>query len=198
MIGDHPPSVEHVIPDALGGTLTIASVCKPCNSGLGQDVDRIVDDDLLIALRQEARLSMPRGRRAQAFYVDPDTGERIPVWLASEGRFEEKSSITSREGHITIRGETLQDVEAVKREYEATVRARGKPLPTWGEPVVTPNATPALIIEHAPGQPPFADRLDRLACKIALGFIAARAGAGVALDPRLDNLRACALEARPT
>jgi hypothetical protein len=52
LAGDHPPSVEHVIPDALGGRLTIACVCKPCNSRLGREVDGpVVEDDLFIALR---------------------------------------------------------------------------------------------------------------------------------------------------
>jgi hypothetical protein len=197
LAGDHPPSEEHVIPDALGGTLKITSVCKPCNSRLGREVDRLVDDDLFVALRQEARLALPNGRRAQAFYVDPDTGERVPVWLTPEGGFEEKSSITSRAGEITIRGGMLADIEEAKRAYEATLRERGKLVPTWGEPVITLDATPALIIVPKPGQPPMADRLDRLACKIALGFIAARAGSEVALDPRLDHIRSCVLDGRP-
>lgn len=195
----HPPSVEHVVPDAFGGTLTVACVCKPCNSRLGHEVDQpVVDDDLFVALRQEARMALPNGRRAQAFYVDAETSERVPVWLTPDGGFEEKTAITSRDGTVTIRGETVEDVEEVRRQYEATLRERGKPVPTWGEPVIRPDATPALIIEPKAGLPRLSNRLDRLACKIALGFIAARAGAEVALDPRLDALRACALEGRTT
>ena len=32
-------SEEHIIPDALGGTIVIRQVCKPCNSKLGHDID---------------------------------------------------------------------------------------------------------------------------------------------------------------
>jgi hypothetical protein len=32
-------SVEHVIPEAIGGVLTIDNVCKECNSHLGTEVD---------------------------------------------------------------------------------------------------------------------------------------------------------------
>jgi hypothetical protein len=32
-------SEEHIIPDALGGTISIRAVCKPCNSKLGHEVD---------------------------------------------------------------------------------------------------------------------------------------------------------------
>jgi hypothetical protein len=32
-------SVEHIFPDAIGGTLTINNVCKQCNDKLGHDVD---------------------------------------------------------------------------------------------------------------------------------------------------------------
>ena len=62
-----------------------------------------------------------------------------------------------RVGTITIRGETLEDIEKVRSQYEATLRERGKPVPTWGERGVRPDATPGLIIEPNPRQPPFAD-----------------------------------------
>ncbi len=40
-------SPEHIIPDAIGGTIVIHSVCKECNSRLGDKVDCLLTDDLL-------------------------------------------------------------------------------------------------------------------------------------------------------
>ena len=36
---DKEPSKEHIIPYALGGSLTTYSVCKDCNSSLGSTID---------------------------------------------------------------------------------------------------------------------------------------------------------------
>jgi hypothetical protein len=38
-LNEREPSVEHVFPDAIGGTWTTDRVCKPCNDWLGSNVD---------------------------------------------------------------------------------------------------------------------------------------------------------------
>lgn len=43
-------TVEHVFPEAIGGALTIQSVCKPCNDRLGSDVDVHLTDDPLVRM----------------------------------------------------------------------------------------------------------------------------------------------------
>ena len=30
---------EHIIPESIGGSLTIENVCKECNSKLGEEID---------------------------------------------------------------------------------------------------------------------------------------------------------------
>jgi hypothetical protein len=47
---DDPP--EHVIPDALGGTLKTDRVCRECNQRAGREIDWPLQNDWLIAQRQ--------------------------------------------------------------------------------------------------------------------------------------------------
>ena len=39
---------EHIIPEFIGGSLTINSVCKSCNSRLGKEIDSEILNDYLI------------------------------------------------------------------------------------------------------------------------------------------------------
>lgn len=39
---------EHIIPESIGGSLTIENVCKACNSKLGKEIDSKIINDFLI------------------------------------------------------------------------------------------------------------------------------------------------------
>ena len=39
---------EHVIPESIGGSLTIENVCKKCNNKLGEEIDSKIINDFLI------------------------------------------------------------------------------------------------------------------------------------------------------
>ena len=39
---------EHIIPEAIGGSLTIDTVCKECNGKLGNEIDSKIINDFLI------------------------------------------------------------------------------------------------------------------------------------------------------
>ncbi len=41
-------TIEHIFPDAIGGTVTIKSVCKPCNDYLGRKVDTHLTNHYLV------------------------------------------------------------------------------------------------------------------------------------------------------
>jgi hypothetical protein len=78
---DDPP--EHVIADALGGTLKTDRVCRGCNERAGRQIDWPFQNDWLIAQRQiidelvnsgEARSKRGRTGRAEAHQTgDPET-----------------------------------------------------------------------------------------------------------------------------
>jgi len=46
------PTIEHVFPDAIGGTLSITRVCEPCNSWLGTNVDAYLTDHIGILMKR--------------------------------------------------------------------------------------------------------------------------------------------------
>lgn len=39
---------EHIIPESIGGSLTIENVCKECNSKLGEEIDSKIVNDFFI------------------------------------------------------------------------------------------------------------------------------------------------------
>lgn len=49
---DRPPSLEHVFPRAIGGTITTDRVCQQCNSTLGSRVDAALTDFLPVRTRR--------------------------------------------------------------------------------------------------------------------------------------------------
>jgi hypothetical protein len=49
---ERPSSIEHVFPDAIGGTFTIERVCAPCNSHLGAHVDSHLANHWLVRARR--------------------------------------------------------------------------------------------------------------------------------------------------
>jgi len=60
---EREPTAEHVFPDAIGGTLTTARVCKPCNEFLGAKVDaRLADHPHILIKRAEFRMTTSAGK----------------------------------------------------------------------------------------------------------------------------------------
>ncbi|WP_053958237.1 HNH endonuclease [Sulfobacillus thermosulfidooxidans] len=51
-------TIEHVIPDSIGGTLTFQDVCSSCNSLLGTHVDSLLLNNFFVATAR-ARLRIP-------------------------------------------------------------------------------------------------------------------------------------------
>lgn len=45
---DNEFNKEHIIPESIGGSLTIDNVCKTCNSKLGEEIDSKIINDFLI------------------------------------------------------------------------------------------------------------------------------------------------------
>ena len=61
-------SLEHIVPDAIGGHLTIKSVCKKCNSRLGTTVDSKLSNNFIVnPLRCIHGLAGKKGRIPNLF-----------------------------------------------------------------------------------------------------------------------------------
>src|ERR1700722_10196542 len=62
------PSIEHVFPEAIWGTLTTKRVCAGCNSFLGTEVDaRLTDHPAILVKRQEFGMRTSSGKPVNAF-----------------------------------------------------------------------------------------------------------------------------------
>lgn len=142
---ERPSSKEHVFPDAIGGTLTIERVCKPCNDWLGANVDSLLTDHGLILLKR-AQLGTrdSAGRPLDPFLslfrrgtmaddptqkvelrADPATDELVPYLF-------HKSTIEQREDGKKIIHTTIDasDAGAIGKIIQRTRRREGLlPLP---------------------------------------------------------------------
>jgi hypothetical protein len=79
---ESPPSLEHVFPLAIGGTVTTDRVCEPCNSLLGSRVDSALSDFLPIRTRRaELRLAGNAGVVPELFEIF--TGEATVIGQAA-------------------------------------------------------------------------------------------------------------------
>lgn len=62
-LNERDPTEEHVFPAAIGGTLIIDRVCKPCNDRLGADVDvRLTDHNAILLKRAEFGMGERSGK----------------------------------------------------------------------------------------------------------------------------------------
>ena len=76
-------SVEHIIPDAIGGNITIETVCKDCNSRLGSKVDcALTDDPFILYLRNAFEIKDKNGNLVdltKRLPLKDETGKRIVI-----------------------------------------------------------------------------------------------------------------------
>lgn len=83
-------SEEHVFPEAIGGTITIHSVCRGCNSRLGTEVDApLCDDWLFKAQRYFLRLAGKTGKVPNIFEegeIVDGNGQKVRVKQDGAGR----------------------------------------------------------------------------------------------------------------
>lgn len=55
-------SIEHILPDSLGGILTLDKVCKKCNEEIGSSIDsKMLNDDLISIIRDNLKIKNKDG-----------------------------------------------------------------------------------------------------------------------------------------
>lgn len=190
---DHAPSVEHVIPRALGGWLTIHCVCKPCNDRLGLEVDRIVNTQLFLALRREVGLGT--GRALEGSYVIRDLGREVRGLINADGTVSEQRRVWEDDKRAEIIAETAEEARAQAARLNARRARVGLPPLEFGEATFLPSQPVHVAmgpLKWEAGQ--FESLLAREAAKITVDYVGYLGGCEAALDPRLDALRACALD----
>ena len=77
------PSLEHVFPRAIGGTITTDRVCEQCNSNLGTRVDAALSDFFPIRMRR-AKLGLAGNKGAPPAWYEMLLGEARLVGRAAD------------------------------------------------------------------------------------------------------------------
>jgi hypothetical protein len=80
---ERPPSLEHVFPLAIGGTVTTDRVCQECNSTLGSRVDAALSDFFPIRMRR-AELGLAGNKRAPPAWYEMFLGEAKLIGPAAD------------------------------------------------------------------------------------------------------------------
>ena len=133
------PSIEHVFPEAIGGTLETERVCTGCNSFLGHKVDVLLTDhpailrkrhefgmttsagkpvDPMGKLFRQGTLASDPEKRIQTV-VDPGTGKIVPKMMYHRRRTKNEDGTESVQ--ITL---DESDMARWKRSFSATAKAR--------------------------------------------------------------------------
>lgn len=74
-------SIEHIIPDAIGGNITIETVCKDCNSKLGDRVDSKLTNSMMFEwIRNELNIKNRDGKAPNLYkYYKDDNGNPVVI-----------------------------------------------------------------------------------------------------------------------
>jgi hypothetical protein len=106
-------SVEHVFPDAIGGTFTINNVCRECNSILGSQVDsKITDNWGIKAKRHIHKIKNKDGNIPSPFVIgETEDGKKIEcVFDKKTGEpkglrlFPDINIVEDSEGNVQVTG----------------------------------------------------------------------------------------------
>ncbi len=189
---DGVASIEHIIPAALGGSLTVDQVCKECNDLFGHDIEKFVDDSFFGSLRREAGLTV--AREDEGDFYDIQAGAVVAGRLDSEGRVKPVSPVFEEGNRVLIRGES-SDVQRIARAKAKRAERAGRTFQVGPiEPIER-----HFVRVHTGGADdltPLIDLLKRDAAKMILEYVALTAGPELCLVPELDPLRRAAMEGK--
>lgn len=123
LIGGEKP--EHPIPAALGASLSVDTVCEPCNAWSGREIDQpFLEDDWVLEYRSQSGVVDPRrGSRARPprspFLRGGFTEEGDFVSLDEHGQPQMRSRIIDLgEGRFEIRASSEEEVARLLRRVE--------------------------------------------------------------------------------
>jgi hypothetical protein len=144
-LDEKAPSIEHVFPEAIGGTLRTDRVCASCNSFLGHEVDaRLTDHSAILNKRHEFGMTTSAGKpidpmrklfsqgtlaadpekRIQTI-ADPITGKIVPKMMPHKRQAKDEDGTESVQ--ITLDESDIGALEKIVQRHRK--RAGLDPLP---------------------------------------------------------------------
>lgn len=122
LTGEEKP--EHAIPAALGASLTVDSVCDPCNRRAGKEVDQpfLADEWVRLHRSQSGVLDPRRGRKGRPISSPmlrgyTDDGDFVNLDENGEPRLRSRI-IDLGEQKFQIRADSIEEMERLKRRVE--------------------------------------------------------------------------------
>lgn len=185
------PSAEHVIADALGGSIELPAdyVCKRCNNAIDQAIDRPVQQELAPVLSQ---LEIP-GKRgtptawAPTEIVDGEQRKFIVTKEEIKAAEPRKLLAPAENGVYSFRARSREELERARAEIAHRHPDRTVVLASVEERVPELPETRIDYIDFT--QPHWA----RWAAKTVLNVVGFVSGRDIALRSELDDLRRLAL-----
>src|SRR5712692_4721960 len=104
-------SVEHPIPESMGGELIIRDVCKPCNDYFGREVDCLADVPIVLLLRREAGLTT--GKDLSGAYYNERRGTLARARQDQEGRIYPHSPFYQSGDIVEVTAPTQEEAETM-------------------------------------------------------------------------------------
>jgi hypothetical protein len=188
--GDISP--EHIIPESLGGWLTIYDVCNACNHRLGHDVDKVVNNRTILELRREAGLKVP-AFLLKSESVDEELKAFGPWIRRTDDMIEWSRDVVFTGNQVEVLGYTIEEAWA-KDERITTRRVRqGRSRIEFIDVDETDFGVRRFLSEPTEEEvEEFNDLLIRELAKMAIEYISMIANPEVALLSCLDHIRSCA------
>ena len=107
-LDDSMRSLEHIVPESIGGNITTWMVCKDCNTRANQEIDEKFKDQWLISWdRAFLGLSDKRGKKhIEVIETSRENGEKIQIRVGEDGLVpitKPDSNIDWEKGHAIIK-----------------------------------------------------------------------------------------------
>lgn len=199
-----PFSIEHIFPEAIGGTLTVRDVCQSCNSLLGREVDALLTDNVLIQFKRHLLGLAGKGGRI------PNPLQRAT--LASDPnvhvRYSHRDSDADPEVRVLqrVRRVSTQDGELFELTLDASEKGKAVDIVNLareraGMPPLSREAVETQLAETTVEAPELhvaakvdTSRYKRAVLKIAYELACLWLGQRYLEDPMSELLRGCVLD----
>lgn len=182
-------SVEHLIPEALGGWIKNRLPCTPCNNKLGTEVDSISGVSPFFQLRAEAGL---KPAPIKVTYLTPGVDTPLEAKLTAAGDLIETRNVYGS-GELII-DRTAKKVQQRAESINEGRRKRGDQEFVAGVLQNRPAGAALVRVEATPMDvATLRLKLSRLTAKMAIEHIAMTSSRAEALKSDLDSLRGFAL-----
>jgi hypothetical protein len=151
---ERPPSLEHIFPLAIGGSLVIDRVCETCNSTLGNTVDTYLTTHPIIVARR-AQLKLAGNSRTvpdpfRALFgqgqLDDGSGQRVRAYSGPDGRLIAHLIYQERE-YLGENGANMRQISLDARDSDKLPKIISRQRKREGKPPLSDQEMDTTVAE---------------------------------------------------